>query len=192
MPTPGTRSCCSASTAGDASSSPPRACAAATCCGCAWCRSAPTPTGCRTPSPPCAKKPRRSRTELSFQGSTQEDSMRRPAIIAAAALCTALAQPLAAAVQTPEQFFGFKIGTNGELARYPKVVEYLQHLAANSDRVKFRELGRTTLDNAFVLATFSSPQNLRRFDDLVKINRRLADPRTLTEAEARKLSVEGR
>src|SRR5262245_8834436 len=112
--------------------------------------------------------------------------------MAASLLLLASAPQARAAVQTPEQFFGFKIGTDGELARYPKVVEYLQHLAANSERVKFRELGRTTLDNAFVLATFSSPQNLARFDDLVKINRRLADPRTLTEAEARKLSVEGR
>src|SRR5262245_15864887 len=31
--------------------------------------------------------------------------------------------------KTPEQFFGFRIGTDGELARYPKILEYLQHLA---------------------------------------------------------------
>jgi hypothetical protein len=118
---------------------------------------------------------------------------RRNLSVALAAVSLLAAAPQArAAVQTPEQFFGFKIGTDGELARYPKVVEYLQHLAANSDRVKFRELGRTTLDNAYVLATFSSPANLARFDELVKINKRLADPRGLSEAEARKLSREGR
>ena len=31
-------------------------------------------------------------------------------------------------VQNPETFFGFKMGTDGELARYPRVLEYLlQH-----------------------------------------------------------------
>jgi hypothetical protein len=111
--------------------------------------------------------------------------------LAAVSLLAAAPQSLAA-LQTPEQFFGFRIGTDGELARYPKVLEYLQHLAAGSDRVKYRELGRTTLDNAYVLATFSSPQNLARFDELVRINKRLADPRGLSEAEARRLSREGR
>ena len=31
-------------------------------------------------------------------------------------------------VQTPTEFFGFEIGTDGELARYPRVLEYLRHL----------------------------------------------------------------
>ena len=40
--------------------------------------------------------------------------------------------------QTPQQFFGFRIGTDGELARYPKILEYFQHLAKTTDRVKYR------------------------------------------------------
>ena len=43
-----------------------------------------------------------------------------------------------------------------------------------------------------MLATFSSPENLARLDRLVEINRRLADPRGLPEAEAAKLALEGR
>ncbi|MGE5815930.1 MAG: M14 family zinc carboxypeptidase, partial [Acidobacteriota bacterium] len=97
-----------------------------------------------------------------------------------------------ATTSTPEQFFGFRIGTDGELARYPKVVEYLQHLAATTDRVKFEELGRTTMGNPYVLATISAPSNLARLNRLVEINRRLADPRGLSEAEAMKLAQEGR
>ncbi len=93
---------------------------------------------------------------------------------------------------TPEQFFGFRIGTDGELARYPKILEYFQHLAKATDRVKYQELGKTTMGNPYVLATVSSPENLARLDRLVAINRRLADPRGLSEAEAKKLAAEGR
>jgi hypothetical protein len=95
-------------------------------------------------------------------------------------------------VQTPEQFFGFRIGTDGELARYPRVLEYLQHLAHQTDRVRYEELGRTTLGNSYVLATISAPSNLLRLERLVEINRRLADPRGLSETEAGRLAREGR
>ncbi|MFQ5742153.1 MAG: M14 metallopeptidase family protein [Acidobacteriota bacterium] len=94
-------------------------------------------------------------------------------------------------IRTPEAFFGFRLGTNGELARYPKVVDYLRYLAESSERVLFEERGKTTLGNPFVLLKISSPANLRRLDRLVEINHRLADPRGLTEGEAKRLAHEG-
>ena len=39
--------------------------------------------------------------------------------LALLALVVAPAVAQTTAIQTPEQFFGFKIGTDGELARYP-------------------------------------------------------------------------
>jgi hypothetical protein len=97
-----------------------------------------------------------------------------------------------AQVQTPAQFFGFPIGADGELARYPKVLEYFQHLSKQTDRVRYEELGKTTNGHPYVLVTISSPANLKRLDRLVAINRRLADPRTTTDAEAAALAAEGR
>ena len=94
--------------------------------------------------------------------------------------------------QTPQQFFGFRIGTDGELARYPKILEYLQHLSKTTNRIKYQELGKTTMGNPYVLATISAPENLARLEKLVAINKRLADPRGLSEAEAKKLAQEGR
>ncbi|HEY7058383.1 MAG TPA: M14 metallopeptidase family protein, partial [Vicinamibacterales bacterium] len=94
--------------------------------------------------------------------------------------------------QAPDQFFGFPIGADGELARYPKVVAYLQHLANTTNRVTFREIGKTTMGNPYVLATISAPENLARIDRLIEINRRLADPRGLTAADAKRLAQEGR
>jgi hypothetical protein len=95
-------------------------------------------------------------------------------------------------VQTPQQFFGFRIGADGELARYPKILEYFQHLAKTTSRLKYQEIGKTTMGNPYVLATVSAPENLARLDKLIAINRRLADPRGLTEAEAKRLAQEGR
>ncbi len=100
--------------------------------------------------------------------------------------------PRSAPTQSPDQFFGFHIGADGELARYPKIVEYLQHLAKSTSRVKFEEIGKTTMGNPYVLATISAPENLAKLDRLVEINRRLADPRGLSEAEAKRLAQEGR
>ncbi len=102
--------------------------------------------------------------------------------------------PAAAAenVASPESFFGFALGTDGEMARYPAVLDYLKQIAATSDRVLYQEIGKTTLGNDYVLLQISSPDNLSRLDRLVEINRRLADPRGLSREEARALVEEGR
>lgn len=102
------------------------------------------------------------------------------------------AVPAMAQIQTPEQFFGFKIGTDGELAKYPRVLEYMRHLTANSNRVHYEELGKTAMGNPYVMVRFSSPENLSNLDRLVEINRTLADPRGLGEEQAAQLSEEGR
>ena len=117
-------------------------------------------------------------------------SLKSPLVLA---LALAFAPAIVGAqTQTPEQFFGFKLGTDGELARYPKVVEYLQHLAKTTDRITFELLGKTTMNNDYVLAVISSPQNLAKLERLTEINRRLADPRGLSEQEAQALVNEGR
>lgn len=120
---------------------------------------------------------------------------RRPsvAVLLAVSVLLALASPaFSQSIQSPEEFFGFRIGTDGEMARYPRVLEYLQYLARSSDRVMFEERGKSTLGNPYGLVQFSSPENLGRLDRLVDINRRLADPRGLSETEANQLAREGR
>ncbi|MCA1583417.1 MAG: M14 family metallopeptidase [Acidobacteria bacterium] len=109
------------------------------------------------------------------------------------ALVATLASPVwAQSVPAPEQFFGFKIGVDGELARYPKVLEYFQLISKSTDRVRFDLIGKTTMGNDYALVTISAPDNLAKFDRLVEINRRLADPRGLSDAEAQKLAAEGK
>jgi hypothetical protein len=91
-------------------------------------------------------------------------------LISALFLCT-LSVP--AAVQTPEQYFGFRIGSDKKLVRWDKIVEYMQAVANGTDRVKFRNLGPTTNGNPFIMLEISSAENLRNLDKLKALERKL-------------------
>ena len=78
-----------------------------------------------------------------------------------------------AAVQTPEQYFGFRIGSDKKLARWDKIVEYMQTLANGTDRVKFHNLGKTTDGNPFLLLEISSAENLKNLDHIKALERKL-------------------
>ena len=78
-----------------------------------------------------------------------------------------------AAVQTPEEYFGFRIGSDKKLVRWDKIVEYMQAVANGTDRVKFRDLGPTTNGNPFILLEISSGENLRNLDKLKSLERKL-------------------
>ena len=83
------------------------------------------------------------------------------------------------AIPAPSDVLGFTPGDDRKLASWAKVVEYFQKLAAASDRVKFEEIGKTTMGAPFVYATISAPENLARLDEYKNIQRQLADPRLL-------------
>ena len=78
-----------------------------------------------------------------------------------------------AAVQSPEQYFGFRIGSDKKLVRWDKIVEYMQAVANGTDRVRFRNLGPTTNGNPFILLEISSAENLRNLDQLKSLERKL-------------------
>src|SRR5438876_3045738 len=82
-------------------------------------------------------------------------------------------------VPAPKDVLGFTPGDDRKLASWAKVLEYLQKLAAASDRVKFEEIGKSTMGAPFVYATISTPENLRRLSEYKEIQRQLADPRLL-------------
>jgi hypothetical protein len=87
---------------------------------------------------------------------------------------SAQVQPTATtAVATPEAYFGFRIGTDNKLARWDKIVDYMRQVAGATDRVRFRELGRTTNDNPFIALEISSPETLRNLDRYKQLERKL-------------------
>ncbi|MEV6368989.1 M14 family zinc carboxypeptidase [Micromonospora musae] len=114
-----------------------------------------------------------------------------PVASAAPDLARAAAVARAANIPTPEQHFGFKMGAEGKLASYPDVLTYMKLIAERSDRVDYKTIGPTTMGNEYGTVIISSPKNLRRLDRLVEINQKLADPRSTSPEEARRLASEG-
>ncbi|MEZ4417731.1 MAG: M14 family metallopeptidase [Gemmatimonadota bacterium] len=89
----------------------------------------------------------------------------------------------AAQVPTPEAYFGFRMGSDGRLARWDKMVEYYRMLGEASDRMAVWEMGPTTLGNPFLALIVTSPANHARLDEYQRLNALLADPRAASEAQ---------
>ena len=109
--------------------------------------------------------------------------------------CTRTGEAQAArqpALPSPEQFFGFQMGADRKLANWDKLHEYYQLLAKSSNRMKLVELGKSSEGRPYIALFISSPANLAKLDQYKQLNARLADPRGLSEAEAKKLVAEGR
>jgi hypothetical protein len=87
-------------------------------------------------------------------------------------------------VPAPEEVLGFRVGDDRKLASWASIVEYFRRLDAASERVRFEELGKTTLGAPFVMATISAPENLARLSEFKEIQRQLADPRTFGKGGA--------
>jgi hypothetical protein len=108
-------------------------------------------------------------------------------------LATLLAALAAAQITPPEKFFGFRLGSDRQMARWDKIVDYF-HLLEKEGRGKLKlvQLGPTTMGHPFLLAIVSAPANLSRLERLREVNLRLSDPRGIAETEIRKLILEGR
>src|SRR2546427_12387408 len=96
-----------------------------------------------------------------------------------AVLCSTAATAQTKSIPAPEDVLGFRPGDDRKLASWTKVVEYFQKLAAASDRLRFEEVGKSTMGAPFVYATISAPENLMRLNEFKEIQRQLADPRIL-------------
>lgn len=98
-------------------------------------------------------------------------------------------------IPAPEDVLGFKPGDDRKLASWSQVIEYFKKLDAASDRVKFEELGKSTMDAPFVMATISAPENISRLAEYKRIQEQLADPRepgSNTDAKAARLISRGK
>lgn len=95
----------------------------------------------------------------------------------------AQAPAVSAALQDPEAFFGFRMGADRELADWPSLQRYVESIAAASDRVDLVDAGPSTDGRRLIAAVVSAPDNLARLEEIRITNLKLADPRTLDEAD---------
>jgi hypothetical protein len=95
-------------------------------------------------------------------------------------------------VTSPEEFFGFQLGTDRKIARWDKIVEYFYKIESESDKIKVVDMGKTTEGYPFLLAIVSAPANLARLDHYKEINAKISDPRGLSGESVRELVKEGK
>jgi Zinc carboxypeptidase len=78
-----------------------------------------------------------------------------------------------AALPTPEQFAGHPIGADDKLVRWDRIVEYMKLAARASNRVRLRELGKTTNGQPFIAVEISAPETLNNIDRYKQLERKL-------------------
>lgn len=91
----------------------------------------------------------------------------------------------------PKAFFGFAIGDDYQLNNYTATAQYLKKLAAESDRLRLVEIGRTEEGRPQYMVIASSPANLARLEHYRRISEKLARAQ-IPEAEARDLAKDGK
>ena len=94
-------------------------------------------------------------------------------------------------VPSPDEYLGFQLGADRQLARWDQIVGYLEQVDAASDRVGMEVVGETTLGNPFVVVVVSSPENMRMLERYEDIARQLASGR-LAPTDARALAESGK
>ena len=102
------------------------------------------------------------------------------------------AVPLIAQPVQPEQYVGFKPGTDRKLFTYEQLIGYLSTLDEQSPNLEMREIGLSPMGRKMYIAFISAPENLQRLDRLQEINRRLALDPEMEEADRSQLITEGR
>ena len=93
---------------------------------------------------------------------------------------------------SPEEQFGFEIGTDYELINYEELHEYWIKLAGESDRMVLDTLGLTEEGRPHIQAIITSPDNHRNIDRYREISRRMAKAEGVSPSEALELAEEGK
>ncbi|HEY7033452.1 MAG TPA: hypothetical protein VH482_19100, partial [Thermomicrobiales bacterium] len=81
------------------------------------------------------------------------------------------------ALASPQDRFGFRMGSDRRLVRWAPMCSYFRELARKSDRLRYEEYAHDWGDQPLVLLTISSPANLERLDEFRLIQDRLYDVR---------------
>lgn len=95
-------------------------------------------------------------------------------------------------VPEPEEILGFKVGTDYHLATYTQAIEYFKKLEENSNRIKLFNMGKTSMGQTMTYAVISSKENLGNLEKYKQIIKRLSLVKGLSDAEASRLSKEGK
>lgn len=93
---------------------------------------------------------------------------------------------------SPEKYFGFYPGSDGNLFDYEELIAYLQDLDKNSPMLKMVDIGKSPEGRPMFVAMISSAKNIANLDRLKEINRKLALDASLKDDEVSALVAEGK
>jgi len=105
--------------------------------------------------------------------------------------CSVLTSLLSAQIPHPKDVYGFTPGDDYKLASYAQMQDYYRKLAAASDRVVLKEIGKSVLGRPLFLLIISSEENMKQLDKWRDISEKLARAR-VDESTARDLARTGR
>ncbi len=100
--------------------------------------------------------------------------------------------PKAQGVPSPRDVLGHYIGEPKKLTYYSDILKYYQALAAKSPRVKILPIGHTDEGRDLVVVFVGSEESIRNLEQDRQNLAQLADPRKLTEAQARDIVAKAR
>jgi hypothetical protein len=95
-------------------------------------------------------------------------------------------------LKSPEEFLGYKVGTDYKIADFETIQKYFKHLAQHSNKIVYEEIGKSVQKRDMFMAIISSEENIKNLEYYRNIVKTLSDPRKITEVEAKKLSKEGK
>jgi hypothetical protein len=95
-------------------------------------------------------------------------------------------------ITSPEDFFGYRLGSNQKIARWDKIVDYFKKLESETNRIKIYNMGPSTEGNPFLAVLVTSEANLKNLNNLKEINKKLADPENIGLEEIQPLISEGK
>ena len=95
-------------------------------------------------------------------------------------------------ITRPIDFFGFEPGADRMLFNYDPLIQYLQELEKESDRIHMEEIGTSPMGKPIYIAFISSPENIARLEELKAINKSLAMDGDLSDEKQAELVRDGR
>jgi hypothetical protein len=103
--------------------------------------------------------------------------------LVAGSIPAASARAQAASVPTPASVLGYRVGADRKLADWGEITGYFAKLAAATPAVSIETLGKSTMGKPLIAAIVSTPENVRRREEIFAAQRQLADPRILKAAD---------
>lgn len=95
-------------------------------------------------------------------------------------------------IDSPTSYYGFTPGDDYKLLNYKQLMDYLQVLEKQSDRIYLEEIGTSALGQPMYVLAVSSAENIARIDELKEMNRAIALETGLTEVEKQHIFNEGK